>query len=61
MPRLDEYLLIAQASEYLGVCPNTLRNWGNSGKIKDRKINLSKSKYAIEASHKYRDRNCISY
>lgn len=37
MPKLDEYLLITQAAEYLGVCPNTLRNWGNTGKIKERR------------------------
>jgi DNA-binding transcriptional MerR regulator len=35
MPKLDDYLLITQAAEYLGVCPNTLRNWGASGKIKE--------------------------
>ena len=33
MPKLDEYLQIAEAAEYLGVCCNTLRNWGRSGKI----------------------------
>lgn len=33
MPKLDEFLRIAEAAEYLGVCPNTLRNWGRAGKI----------------------------
>ena len=33
MPKLDEYLRIAEAAEYLGVCRNTLRNWGRAGKI----------------------------
>ncbi len=33
MPKLDEYLRIAEAAEYLGVCRGTLRNWGRSGKI----------------------------
>ncbi len=33
MPKLDEYLQIAEAAEYLGVCKNTLRNWGESGKL----------------------------
>ncbi len=33
MPRLDEYLQITDAAEYLGVCRNTLRNWGKAGKI----------------------------
>ena len=33
MPKLDEFLRITEAAEYLGVCPNTLRNWGRAGKI----------------------------
>ena len=37
MPRLNEYMTIKDAAEFLGVSQNTLRNWGNSGKIKDRR------------------------
>jgi excisionase family DNA binding protein len=33
MPKLDEYLTIKEAAGFLGVSPNTLRNWGASGKI----------------------------
>ncbi len=33
MPKLDEYLRISEAAEYLGVCSNTLRNWEEAGKI----------------------------
>jgi len=33
MPKLDEYVRIAKAAEYLGVHHNTLRNWGRSGKL----------------------------
>ena len=33
MPKLDDYIRIREAAEYLGVCRNTLRNWGRSGKI----------------------------
>ena len=33
MPKLDDYLKIAEAAEHLGICQNTLRNWGVSGKI----------------------------
>lgn len=33
MQKLDGYLRIKEASEYLGVSPNTLRNWGKNGKI----------------------------
>ena len=34
MQKLDEYLTIKEAAEYLGVSPNTLRNWGRDAKIK---------------------------
>ena len=33
MPKLDEYLRIKEAAEYLGVARNTLRNWEAAGKI----------------------------
>lgn len=33
MPKLDDYVRIREAAEYLGVCRNTLRNWGQTGKI----------------------------
>lgn len=35
MPKLDDYLRIAEAAEYLGVCKNTLRNWGQAEKIEE--------------------------
>lgn len=31
--KLDHYLQINEAAEFLGVCQNTLRNWGRAGKI----------------------------
>lgn len=31
--KLSEYLRISEAAEYLGVSPNTLRNWERAGKI----------------------------
>jgi MerR family transcriptional regulator, copper efflux regulator len=31
--KLREYLRISEAAEYLGVSPNTLRNWQNAGKV----------------------------
>jgi DNA (cytosine-5)-methyltransferase 1 len=37
MGKLKKYVTIKQAAEYLGVCPNTLRNWGASGKLKERR------------------------
>ncbi len=37
MPKLDGYLRIKDAAEFLGVSPNTLRNWEASGKIKVRR------------------------
>lgn len=33
MEKLRDFLRISEAAEYLGVSPNTLRNWENSGKI----------------------------
>lgn len=32
MPKLDCYLRIKEAAEYLSVSPNALRKWGPSGK-----------------------------
>jgi MerR family transcriptional regulator, copper efflux regulator len=31
--KLKEYLRISAAADYLGVSPNTLRNWERAGKI----------------------------
>jgi MerR family transcriptional regulator, copper efflux regulator len=31
--KLSDFLRISEAAEYLGVSPNTLRNWVNAGKI----------------------------
>ena len=33
MQKLREYLRISDAAKYLGVSPNTLRNWQNAGKV----------------------------
>jgi len=33
MLKLDGYLRIQEAADYLGVCRNTLRNWELAGKI----------------------------
>ena len=35
MEKLQNYLRIKEAAEYLGVSPNTLRNWGQAGKINE--------------------------
>jgi DNA (cytosine-5)-methyltransferase 1 len=31
--KLRDFLRISEAADYLGVSPNTLRNWENAGKI----------------------------
>jgi len=31
--KLSDYLRISEAADYLGVSPNTLRNWANAGKV----------------------------
>jgi len=33
MAKLDSFLTVKDAAEYLGVSPNTLRNWGREGKV----------------------------
>lgn len=33
-PRLREYLMIKEAADFLGVTPETLRNWDRSNKLK---------------------------
>ncbi|WP_417377386.1 helix-turn-helix domain-containing protein [Gimesia maris] len=33
MDKLKDFLRISEAAEYLGVSPNTLRNWENADKI----------------------------
>ena len=33
MEKLRDFLRVSEAAEYLGVSPNTLRNWVNAGKI----------------------------
>lgn len=33
MKTREAYLRVAEAAEYLGVAPNTLRAWGAAGKI----------------------------
>ena len=33
MAKLRDFLRISEAAEYLGVSPNTLRNWEKTGKI----------------------------
>lgn len=35
MMRLDAYLHVAEAAAFLGVSPNTLRNWGREEKIRE--------------------------
>ena len=33
MEKLDGYLTIKEAADFLGVSTNTLRNWGRDGKV----------------------------
>lgn len=31
----NDFLLITEAAEYLGIAPNTLRSWSSQGKIQE--------------------------
>lgn len=33
MPNLEEFCTVQEAAEFLGVSPNTIRNWQRDGKI----------------------------
>lgn len=33
MQSTNEYLLVTEAAEFLGVSPNTIRNWARDGKV----------------------------
>jgi MerR family copper efflux transcriptional regulator len=33
MQKLKDFMRISEAADYLGVSPNTLRNWENAGKV----------------------------
>ncbi len=35
MPNISDYMTVKEAAAYLGVTPNTLRNWGAAGKISE--------------------------
>jgi DNA-binding transcriptional MerR regulator len=35
MPKFNDYITIKRAADFLGVSPNTLRNWGASGKLNE--------------------------
>lgn len=48
MPKLDEFMQIAEAAEYLGVCQNTLRNWGRAGKIREYRHTITKNDELVD-------------
>lgn len=37
MRKLDQYLTVRAAAQYLAVCPNTLRSWSDAGKVRVRR------------------------
>jgi MerR family transcriptional regulator, copper efflux regulator len=41
MEKLDGYLRIKEAAEFLGVSPNTLRNWGRDGKVTEHRHRMN--------------------
>lgn len=48
MKKVNEYLNIKQASEFLGVTPNTLRNWEKANKVKVNRNPLNKYRLYCE-------------
>jgi len=71
MPNLQEYMTIKEAADFLGVTPNTLRNWGMAGKIveyrhpinnyrlyrpKDLEMLLARVEHSGESKHSKRSR-----
>ena len=42
MQKVREYLLIADAAQFLGVSQNTLRAWGKDGKIPEHRHPLNR-------------------
>ena len=41
MQKLKDYLRVKEAAEFLGIAPNTLRNWSRDGKISFRRNPLN--------------------
>ena len=57
MPKQDDYLQISDAAEFLGVCTNTLRNWGRDGKIKEYRHSMNNYRlYKVSELRKVKDR-----
>ncbi len=54
MENLKVFLRISDAAEYLGVSPNTLRNWENAGKI-------AAHRHPVNGYRLFRGRNSIRF
>jgi len=46
--KLNNYLRISEAAEFLGVCKATLRHWDNIGKLKANKTPTGRRLYTKE-------------
>ena len=49
MAKLNEYLKIREAAEYLGVSKDTLRRWDRAGKLKARRHPVSNFRLYLRA------------
>ncbi len=47
--KLDEYMMIKEAAAYVGVTPNTLRNWEKHGKLKTIRNPINKYRLYLKA------------
>lgn len=52
MPSTSKYLRIKDAAQLLGVCDNTLRNWGRAGKISEHRHPVNNYRLYREADLK---------
>ncbi len=49
MATTSKYLRIKDAAELLGVCDNTLRNWGRAGKISEHRHPVNNYRLYLES------------
>ena len=49
MAKINEFMTVGEASDYLGVSPTSLRRWDRAGKLKARRHPVSRYRLYLEA------------